>query len=92
MWIASRDRDGLVRRWVESPLLALDDVTRAPATEGWAEILILLLDQRAKFQRATLVATMDDGAHIDRTFGPAMRSRLSAFEWVVLGGADRRRK
>lgn len=90
---ASREhaaREDLLLAWVGARLLVLDDLTRPVASEGWASVITRLIDSRVSSQSPTILTTMDSAERIEELYGAAMRSRLSAFEWVVLSGRDRR--
>jgi len=90
-WYSSFDRQDILKAWMITPYLIIDDFTRAAATEGWSAALTDVLDFRTSNSKPTLLTTMSSGEEVERLFGRPLRSRLAYFNWIILKGPDLRK-
>lgn len=87
----------VLSRYMNTRLLAIDDLGKTRITDWSLPYLFDIIDRRGADGKTTIVTTQHDIAGLARYLGggdtaKAIISRLSEYERVVVGGADRRRK
>lgn len=83
-------RRHLSRALVTVRCLALDDLFRPAATDGWREFVESIIDQRINAGLPTMITSHSSPSELTQ-YGKAVQSRLSRFIVVVFDGPDRRR-
>lgn len=93
MWSEAKvNRENLIHGWKKHPALIMDDLSATSATDGWKEAVHLILDERLRESRPTIVTAACGLEEIERRFDPAIKSRLSMFHLHDLGNRDRRNR
>lgn len=90
-WIAEERKDQLESAWTKLPLLMIDDLTSAAATDGWLECIRSILNSRIERHLPTFITSSSGVQDIAKTFGSAFASRLNFFRVYPIVGVDRRK-
>lgn len=85
--------DALLEKYINTPLLVLDDIGQEKPSEKVNEVLFTLLNTRINWERPTIVTTnYGKDVLLETGYSPAIVSRLGSFEIVRLSGEDYRVK
>lgn len=75
---------------VQSPVLVLDDLMKANASDWVQENIFRWVDQRLHEGRSTVITLNESSAEVAHAFGGAVVSRLQMFQRVAVTGDDLR--
>jgi DNA replication protein DnaC len=85
--------DELLEKYINTPLLVLDDIGQEKPSEKVNEVLFTLLNSRINWERPTVVTTnYGKDVLLETGYSPAIVSRLGSFEIARLSGEDYRVK
>ena len=93
-WWSSMHKDREESALFNAAYLILDDLSSAPAFDGFKAMIQRVLDERMPRLKPTLITTAAGLLELETLYGPAIKSRLGAsqFTWITLPAVDRRKE